>query len=256
VKFDDLASKVVFVTGGARGIGFTIAKAMARQGCSVGLLDLLPTVIDAAELIHSEVGVKAAGCIVDVTDDVAVQAAFDELSERIGVPQLLITAAGITVWNDSVNVPAAEWRRVLDVNLNGTFFAAQCFCRLLQRAGVPGTAVFVASMSGSIVNVPQNQASYNASKAAVSHLGKSLAVEWAPNGIRVNSISPGYILSDMTRQFTDNNVELAAAWTARIPLGRMGTPDDLCGLVLFLSSDASSYITGQDIVIDGGYTVV
>jgi sorbose reductase len=111
-------------------------------------------------------------------------------------------------------------------------------------------------MSGSIVNVPQFQASYNASKAAVAHLAKSLAVEWAPRGIRVNSISPGYFLSDMTRQFTEQNPELAAEWVARIPAGRMGEPRDLHGLVTFLASDAAAYLTGQDLVIDGGYTAI
>ena len=111
-------------------------------------------------------------------------------------------------------------------------------------------------MSGSIVNVPQWAASYNASKAAVAHLGKSLAVEWAPFGIRVNSISPGYVLTDLTQKIIDSDPALLDDWTSRIPQGRLATPDDLSGLVSFLASDASGYLTGQDIVIDGGYTAI
>ncbi|MBL3699332.1 SDR family oxidoreductase [Leucobacter luti] len=244
------------VTGGARGLGYSLAQALAAQGSAVALLDILPDVADSAARITAEYGVRAIGLVVDVTDQDAVASAFTQIAAEIGTPQILLTAAGITVWNDSVDVSAAEWRRVMSVNLDGTFFAAQAFGRGLLAAGLPGSAVFVASMSGSIVNVPQFQASYNASKAAVAHLGKSLAVEWAAAGIRVNSISPGYFLSDMTAQFTEQNPELAREWVSRIPVGRMGQPGDLHGLVTFLASDASSYLTGQDLVIDGGYTAI
>ncbi|MGI6877228.1 SDR family oxidoreductase [Microbacterium sp. gxy059] len=244
------------VTGGARGLGLSIASALAAQGAPIALLDILPEAADSADRISAEHGVGAVGIRVDVTDQTAIARAFAEAAERLGTPRVLVTAAGITVWNDSIDVTAAEWRRVMSVNLDGTFFAAQAFGRGLLEAGLGGSAVFVSSMSGTIVNVPQSQASYNASKAAVAHLGASLAVEWAPRGIRVNSISPGYFLSDMTRQFTEQNPELARDWVARIPVGRMGEPQDLHGLVAFLASDASAYLTGQDIVIDGGYTAV
>lgn len=244
------------ITGGARGLGFSLASALAARGSAVALLDILPEVAESAERISAEHGVDAIGLSVDVTDQAAVAAAFAEASTRIGVPRILITAAGITIWNDSVNVSEAEWRKVMSVNLDGTFFAAQAFGRGLLDAGLGGSAVFVASMSGSIVNVPQFQASYSASKAAVAHLAKSLAVEWAPGGIRVNSISPGYFLSDMTRQFTEANPELTRDWEARIPVGRMGEPRELHGLVAYLTSASASYMTGQDLVIDGGYTAI
>jgi NAD(P)-dependent dehydrogenase (short-subunit alcohol dehydrogenase family) len=126
----------------------------------------------------------------------------------------------------------------------------------LFAESLPGSAIFISSMSGSVVNVPQNQASYNASKAAVTQLAKSLAVEWASRGIRVNAIAPGYFLSDMTRQFTEQNPDLAAEWVGRIPAGRMGEPRDLNGLVSYLASDASLYVTAQNLVIDGGYTAI
>jgi NAD(P)-dependent dehydrogenase (short-subunit alcohol dehydrogenase family) len=144
---------------------------------------------------------------------------------------------------------------VVDINLTGPFLACQAFAgQTLDHGG--GTIVNVASMSGRIVNVPQHQAAYNASKAGVAHLTASLAVEWAHRGIRVNAIAPGYFLSEMTRQFTDSNPELRDRWVEAIPARRMGEPEDLDGLVAFLASRASGYITGQSILIDGGYTLV
>jgi NAD(P)-dependent dehydrogenase (short-subunit alcohol dehydrogenase family) len=234
----------------------TIARSLADEGANVALLDLLENVEDTAQQIADKYGVQALGQRLDVTDQEATAAAFDTISERLGVPQVLLTAAGIEINGDSVDVTAAEWRKVIDVNLTGTFFSAQSFGRGLLRAGLPGSAVLISSMSGSIVNVPQWAASYNASKAAVAHLGKSLAVEWAAAGIRVNSIAPGYVLTDLTQQIIDKDPSLKDDWISRIPQGRMATPDDLSGLVTFLASEASSYLTGQQIIIDGGYTAI
>ncbi|WP_426738702.1 SDR family oxidoreductase [Plantibacter sp. 2H11-2] len=254
--FSDLHGRTAVITGGARGLGYSIASALAAQGVQVALLDLLPTVHESAERLASEYGVRTSAHTVDVTDATAVEAAFAAAEAELGAPSLLVTAAGITIWGDSVDVPADTWRKVLAVNLDGTFFAAQSFARRAITAGRPASAVFISSMSAFIVNQPQFQASYNASKAAVSHLASSLAVEWAPSGVRVNAIAPGYFLSDMTREFTEANPDLAAEWTAGIPAGRMGQPEDLHGLVLLLASDASSYLTGQSLVIDGGYTAL
>lgn len=252
----NLSGKTAVVTGGARGIGFAVANSFAEQGARVALLDLLDSVEDSARRLHDEHGVETLGLHLDVTDQDATVVAFATVSERLGVPQVLLTAAGIEINGDSIDVTAAQWRKVIDVNLTGTFFATQAFGRRLLEAGLPGSAVLIASMSGVIVNVPQWAASYNASKAAVSHLGKSLAVEWAEAGIRVNSISPGYVLTDLTQQIIDREPELLDDWVARIPQGRMATPQDLTGLVNFLASDASSYLTGQQIIIDGGYTAI
>ena len=252
----DLADRPAVITGGARGLGYSIAGALARRGSPVALLDVLDDVHDAAERLAADSGVATHSAVADVTDPQSLDAAFAAAEGVLGTARVLVTAAGITIWNDSVDVPADEWRRVLAVNLDGTFFAAQQFGRRLFAAGLSGSAVFVSSMSGSVVNVPQHQAAYNASKAAVTQLAKSLGVEWAAAGIRVNAIAPGYFLSDMTRQFVDTNPELAATWTARIPLGRMGEPHDLHGLVTFLASDASAYLTAQELTIDGGYTAV
>jgi NAD(P)-dependent dehydrogenase (short-subunit alcohol dehydrogenase family) len=254
--FSDLNGRTAVITGGARGLGFSIATALAAQGVHVALLDLLPAVQASAERLAAEHGVRSVGITVDVTDAEAVEAAFSTAETELGAASLLVTAAGITIWGDSVDVAPETWRKVLAVNLDGTFFAAQSFARRAIVAGRPASAVFISSMSAFIVNQPQFQASYNASKAAVSHLASSLAVEWAPAGIRVNAIAPGYFLSDMTREFTEANPDLAAAWTAAIPAGRMGQPEDLHGLVLLLASEASSYLTGQSLVIDGGYTAL
>ncbi|PRY18553.1 SDR family oxidoreductase [Kineococcus rhizosphaerae] len=251
-----LKGRTALVTGGARGIGLTLARAFAAEGADVALVDLLENVQEAAGAVAEEFGVRAVGHRVDVTDQDAVRAAVRSVTEELGTPQVLLTAAGIEINGDSVDVTAAQWRKVIDVNLTGTFFAAQAFAEQLLRQGLPGSAVLIASMSGSIVNVPQWAASYNASKAAVAHLGRSLAVEWAASGIRVNSISPGYVLTDLTRAILERDPALRADWEARIPQGRMALPTDLSGLVTFLAGDSSGYLTAQDIVIDGGYTAV
>lgn len=251
-----LKGRTAVVTGGARGIGLALARALAADGADIALLDLLDSVEASAHRIVEDFEVEAHGRRLDVTDQDAVAEAFRLVGETLDVPSVLVTAAGIEINGDSVDVTAPDWRKVIDVNLTGTFFAAQAFGKGLLEAGRPGSAILIASMSGSIVNVPQWAASYNASKAAVMHLGKSLAVEWAPVGIRVNSISPGYVLTDLTQAILDKAPALHDEWVARIPQARMATPDDLAGLVTFLASDASAYLTAQDLVIDGGYTAL
>ena len=254
--FQDLIGRTAIVTGGARGLGYSLATAFARHGVNVGLLDILPQVTDSAGVLSTDHEVRSVGVIADVTDASSVEAAYRRVRAELGTPKILITAAGVTIWGDSVDVSPEAWSKVVDVNLTGTFFAAQSFGRGLLESKERGSGIFISSMSGQVVNVPQLQASYNSTKAAVSQLAKSLAVEWAGSGVRINAIAPGYFLSDMTRQFTEQNPKLAEDWVSRIPLGRMGEPRDLDGLVLLLASDASSYLTGQTLVIDGGYTAI
>jgi NAD(P)-dependent dehydrogenase (short-subunit alcohol dehydrogenase family) len=252
--FEDLAGQTAVVTGGARGLGLSLATALARQGVSVALLDVLPQVTESAAALAAEHEVRAAGYVVDVTDPEAVEAAVGQAEAELGTASVLITAAGVTIWGDSTDVEPATWRKVLSINLDGTFYAVQSFARRALASGGPASVIMISSMSGLVVNQPQFQASYSASKAAVAQLAKALAVEWAGAGIRVNAIAPGYFLSDMTRTFTEANPDLAERWVASIPMGRMGDPSDLHGLVVYLASSASSYLTGQNIVIDGGYT--
>ncbi|CAN9128363.1 unnamed protein product [Alternaria alternata] len=150
-----------------------------------------------------------------------------------------------------------EIKTMLGVNLEGTFYCATEIARYLMARNKPGNMIFIGSISGSIVNVPQPQAMYNSSKAAVRHLAASLAVEWASKSIRVNCLSPGYMITEqaMKAQILVDNPSLKAEWESKIPQGRMGPPEELMGTVAFLASDASSYITGQEIKVDGGYTV-
>jgi sorbose reductase len=252
---EDLDGQVAVVTGGARGIGFSLAGAVARLGVRVALLDMLASVTDSAKTL-SGAGVRTLGLRVDVTSEDALAAAFAEVSRELGSPTILVNAAGITIWEDSLEGTKASWSKVIEVNLTGTYLTCQAFGRVCRDAGHGGAIVNVSSMSATVVNIPQHQVSYHASKAGVDMVTKALAVEWAPLGIRVNAVAPGYILSDMTRQFTDANPELAERWRGLIPAGRMGEPADLDGVVALLCSSASSYLTGQSVVIDGGYTAV
>jgi NAD(P)-dependent dehydrogenase (short-subunit alcohol dehydrogenase family) len=252
---EDLDRQVAVVTGGARGIGFSLAGALARLGVHVALLDMLASVTDSAETLAAA-GVRTLGLRADVTSEEDLAAAFAEVNRALGSPTILVNAAGITIWEDSLEGTKASWSKVIEVNLTGTFLTCQAFGRLCRDAGHGGAIVNVSSMSATVVNIPQHQVSYHASKAGVDMVTKALAVEWAPLGIRVNAVAPGYILSDMTRQFTEANPELAERWRGLIPAGRMGEPADLDGLVVLLCSSAASYLTGQSVVIDGGYTAI
>ncbi|MEB3368883.1 SDR family NAD(P)-dependent oxidoreductase [Saccharopolyspora mangrovi] len=254
--FEDLAGRVAVVTGGARGLGLTMAGALARQGVSVGLLDRLPEVAASADKLGADSGSASAGVVADVTDPGSLAAAFDQVEAQLGPATILVNSAGISVWSDAEEQSCDSWRQVLGVNLDGTFFACQELARRCKTTGRSASIVNVSSMSGSIVNVPQHQTAYTVSKAGVTMLTKSLAVEWQQLGIRVNEIAPGYFLSDMTRQFVDDNPSLAAEWTGRTPAGRLGEPSDLEGAVVYLASDSSRYVVGHTLAIDDGYTLV
>lgn len=249
-----LKGKTLLVTGGARGIGKCVAEAAAGAGANIVLVDVLEEVAQkSAREIAEKYGVKAVACRCDVTDPVQVDGLFEWCSKEVGDIQLLFNNAGICQHKDALTLAYTDWQRVIDVNLNGIFLVARAFARALVAKGLPGAIVNTASMSASIVNIPQEQASYNASKAGVRHLTKSLAVEWAKYGIRVNCISPGYIATDLISEVRRDWVE---QWVASIPAGRMGKPEELCGAVICLLSDSSSYTSGCDMVIDGCFTCV
>jgi NAD(P)-dependent dehydrogenase (short-subunit alcohol dehydrogenase family) len=254
--FGDLHGTVAVVTGGARGLGLAMARALVGQGVRTALVDLLPEVEDSATALAAETGGAVVGVVTDVTSTESLDAAFTRVEELLGTPQVLVNAAGIAATEPAVDVTAEFWRRAMDVNAGGTFFACQRFARGAIAAGLPGSVINISSMSAFVVNVPQQQSVYNASKAAVDHLTRSLAVEWIGQGIRVNAIAPGYFLTDMTRFTVEAEPEWARQWLAHIPAGRMGQPDDLAGLVVFLASDASRYVVGASITIDGGYSIV
>jgi NAD(P)-dependent dehydrogenase (short-subunit alcohol dehydrogenase family) len=172
---------------------------------------------------------------------------------EFGRIDFLMNNAGITIWCESEKVSESDWRQVMDVNLNGVFFCCQAAGRhMIEHGG--GCIINIASMSGLIVNYPQDQASYNTSKAGVIHLTRSLAAEWAPHNIRVNAIAPGYMSTPMAQPFFDDPA-YGGLWMPAIPMKRPGEPEELGPLAVFLASEASSYVTGATIVIDGGYSV-
>jgi NAD(P)-dependent dehydrogenase (short-subunit alcohol dehydrogenase family) len=260
----ELTGSVAVVTGGARGLGYAMATALARQGAAVALLDRLETVSESAAALAAATGASTIGIPVDVTDESSVVAAFDAVESQLGVADVLVSAAGITLDSPAIETSVEAWNRLMGVNVTGTFIANREFARRHRgarpSAGLADRAkasiVNVSSMSAFAVNVPQTQAAYNTSKAAVSMLTKSFAIEWLPLGIRVNAIAPGYFASDMTRDFVAENPEMAADWVDRIPAGRMGRPEELGDLVVYLASDKADYVVGQSLVIDGGYTIV
>ncbi|WP_147915695.1 SDR family NAD(P)-dependent oxidoreductase [Ruania zhangjianzhongii] len=248
--------RTAVVTGGARGLGLAMASALARHGAQVALLDVLEDVAASARALSEETGAAAIGLHCDVTEEDSIGAALDGVETELGVATVLVNAAGIASPTPALDIGRAEWDRMLAVNITGTFLPAQQFARRAIAAGLEGAVVNVSSMSGEIVNVPQTQAAYNTSKAAVAMLTKSLAVEWLPAGIRVNAIAPGYFASDMTRDVAASDPQMAQEWHSRIPSGRMGEPDELGDLVVYLASDRSRYVVGQNVVIDGGYTLL
>lgn len=246
-----LTGKKAVVTGGSRGIGQCIAVAFAEAGADVALLD-----IDDSE--ESVKKIKALGrdsfsLKVNVADEKEVNDAFEEIEKRFGTVDVLFNNAGICICEPAEEMTYEDWRKVINVNLDAQFLVARAAGRIMIRRGNGGAIVSTASMSGTIVNVPQPQCAYNASKAGVMHLTKSLAVEWAKFNIRVNSISPGYTATPMGLLVPP---ERAKNWFVVAPMKRMCEPEELQGAALYLASNASTYTTGCDIIIDGGFTCV
>lgn len=261
-----LEGRVGVVTGGARGLGLVMSQALHTSGSDVAIVDL-----------NKEEGEKQANLLMetfrkenpgathvpkvtahycDVASPESVDAAMAEiLGSHGGKVDHLVTSAGFTENYDAIEYPYDRLQKLWGVNVNGTYIWSCTVAKHLMERKAPGSVVMIGSMSGSIVNVPQPQAPYNAAKAAVRHLAASMAVEWAHAGIRVNCISPGYMLTALTRKILDDNPDLAQKWTSLIPVGKMGRPEDLMGAVTFLLSDAAGYVTGADLRVDGGYTV-
>ena len=254
-----LSGQTAIITGGSRGLGYAIAQSLAAEGADIALLDIRPQVEESAARLAVESGRAVTGVVCNVADPESVDNAFQTLrgATENGAPaSVLVNAAGIASGTPAIDVSLEEWSRVIDVNLTGTFLMCQRFARELVAAKAGGSIVNIASMSGLIVNVPQPQAAYNTSKAGVSMLTKSLAIEWLPVGIRVNAIAPGYFESDLIKDRIVEEPEMVQQWLDRTPAGRMGQPPELGPLVVYLCSDAASFVVGQTISIDGGYTIV
>lgn len=271
------------ITGGAGALALAAARALLEHGASgVALLDLESTLVSSQPAIQILRSDFPAARVVDFACDVTsekVPLVIRDAAIALSMPNastepssssepvhprisMLLCFAGIVGCVPTLSTPPSQWRRIMDVNLNGAFFCAQAAAKYMMpsplRGGNPnegggGRIVFISSMSGHIVNFPQPQAAYNVSKAGLLHLKNSLAAEWAQYGIRVNSISPGYM--DTVLNAGDNLKALRELWASRCPMGRMGDVEELTGAVVMLCSErAGGYITGADVLVDGGTT--
>ncbi|MCJ1263985.1 hypothetical protein MMC22_003856 [Lobaria immixta] len=260
-----LEGRVGVVTGGARGLGLVMSQALVISGADVAIVDLnkdegarqAKLLMDnfLAENPGAENVPKVSSHYADVSDPDSVNESIAEIIADHGKIDHLVTSAGFTENFDAIAYPFDRVKKLWGVNVDGTYLYATSVARHLMERKATGSMVMIGSMSGAVVNVPQPQAPYNAAKAAIRHLASSLAVEWAHAGIRVNVISPGYMLTALTKKILDDNPELYKHWTSLIPQGKMGQPEDLMGAVTYLLSDASGYVTGADLRVDGGYTV-
>ena len=248
-----LTDRVALVTGGASGIGFSTAQALAEAGARVTIADLQQDVISEAKAKFHEMGYSADGVVMDVTDSDRVTGVADSMVRDLGRIDILVNSAGIArSQTPSEHVADEHWLNVLDVNLNGTFWCARAFGKHMLKQG-SGAIVNVGSMSGLIVNRPQAQSYYNSSKAAVHHLTKSLAAEWASRGVRVNAVAPTYIATPINA-FADKTSEMYCRWIDGTPMARLGEPEEVASVILFLASDAASLMTGSIVLVDGGYS--
>ncbi len=247
-----LSGKVAFVTGAGQGLGREFARSLANAGADVVIAEINPeTGPDAAAEVEG-MGRKALAIETDVTDFDSVQNAVTQAVEAFGKIDVLVNNAGITIWGEAESAPLDDWHKVINVNYNGLYYCCRAVGQVMIRQQA-GAIINIASMSGVIVNVPQCQASYNSTKAAVIQLTKSLAVEWARHGIRVNAVSPGFMDTPMARPYFESP-EYGGMWMERVPMGRPGRPEELGPLVVFLAGEGASYMTGANIVVDGGYT--
>lgn len=237
-----LAGKRVLVTGGASGIGLATAERFAAEGARVAVVDRSEDRLEATRLAHPD------WCCVlgDVSEPSDVQWWFAKLDERWGSPEVLVNNAGISVRHAFLDVSPQEWRAVVATNLDGAFWVAQAAARRMweRRAGV---IVHVGSVNG-MMGFPR-YAAYNSAKAGLIELGRTMALELAPH-LRVNVVCPGYVLTAMQRaEYTE---PMLAACADKVPLRRLGQPEEIAAMIAFLSSDEASWVTGQSFVIDGG----
>ena len=234
-----LKGKVAVVTGGARGTGKVVAQGLAKAGAKVAVL--------------CRSGGEAVSIVTDVSVEDQVKAAYAQILDRWGSLDIVFNNAAIGDHKSSLEVTVEEFRKVVDVNLTGEFIVAREAARIMVERGIKGSIINMASMSGSVVNIPQWQCSYNASKAGIIHMTKSLAVEFAEYGIRVNCLSPGYIGTEPNKRTPKDMMDV---WLRMTPMKRMAEPEEMVSAVLYFASGASGYTTGSELIVDGGYSCI
>jgi NAD(P)-dependent dehydrogenase (short-subunit alcohol dehydrogenase family) len=251
-----LDGRVALVTGAGQGIGRAYAHALGEAGAVVAVADIEP---DLAEAVADELarkGIDALAIAADVTKVDQIHHMVNTVIEKWGKLTIGVNNAGIGDWMAAEDVNEANWDRIANLNLRGVFFCGQAEGRVMMQAGY-GKIINTASISGSITNTPQKQVVYNTTKAGVVHMTHTLAAEWAPHGIRVNSISPGYTRTKLVDDLlaTPIGQEMLPRWMSLTPQGRMAEVTDLQGAVVYLAAEASDFMTGHDLIIDGGYCI-
>lgn len=248
-----LDGKVAVVTGGARGLGRAMAQALAEAGANICIIDLNGEGAQKAADEIAALGVQTQAIQADVTNEADLKQLAAKVTDRFGRVDILVNNAGIVRNEPAEEMSRENWDIVMEVNATAVFRCSQEFGRVMIRQR-SGNIINIASMSGMIVNHPQPQVSYNASKAAVIMITRSMAAEWAKYNIRVNAIAPGYMETDLTAPFLEKP-GMREAWLEPTPMKRMGKPYELGGAVVYLASEASSFTTGHILVVDGGYTL-
>ncbi|KAL8293057.1 hypothetical protein RQP46_000751 [Phenoliferia psychrophenolica] len=252
-----LSDRVAVISGGNGGIGLEMALALAEAGATVYCLDLadVPSSDFAAAVAYAKtLGSRIKYIKANVCDQKLMNKIAFDIAEEEGHIDVCIAAAGILIGADCLDTPIEDFQKVMTVNVNGVFVTATACAREMARQQRPGSIILIASMSGTIANREEPWTAYNASKAAVIQMARSLACELGPRGIRVNSLSPGHVKTALTDQFLLKKPEYEAKWSNLNPLGRLGKIHEMRGPAIWLASDASSYCTGSDIVIAGGHT--
>lgn len=249
----DLSGKVAVVTGAGSGLGAVFAQAIAEAGADVVCADLNLAGARETVSVIEQLGRGALAVEVNVADDASVIGMVEATTSRFGQLDIIVNNAGIGITGLPEDLPLSDWQKTLDVNLTGVFLCAREAARAMIAAGRGGRIINIASILGAVASQPGPATAYAASKGAVINLTRDLAVHWAPHGILVNAIGPAYFPTAMTGD-AFAVPEVVAELSRRTPLGRTGRLEELKGPVVFLASDASSYVTGQTLFVDGGWT--